>query len=114
MKRILCKEKIYPIKKVMHQDFAFSWYITLVFRLKSPFPVPMYHESADLWYITFGGRFREEYSGNSGGLFLLQDYLGEAVEGADADGSGSGVRYNGFCSSFVRSGAVRNTGRPGC
>lgn len=43
-------------KKVMYQDFVFSWYITLVFRLKSPFPVPMYHESADLWYITFEGR----------------------------------------------------------
>ena len=24
-------------KKVMYQDFVFSWYITLVFRLKSPF-----------------------------------------------------------------------------
>ena len=114
MKRILCKEQIYPIKKVMHQDFASSWYITLVFRLKSRFLVPMYHESAYLWYITFEGRFRGEYSGNSGGLFLLQDYLGEAVEGTDADSSGGGVRYHGFCGSFVRSCAVRNTGRARC
>ena len=27
----------FPGKKVMYQDFVFSWYITLVFRLKSPF-----------------------------------------------------------------------------
>ena len=56
MKRILCKEQIYPIKKVMYQDFAFSWYITLVFGSNPRFLVPMYHESADLWYITFEGR----------------------------------------------------------
>ena len=83
------------------------------------FLVPMYHESAYLWYITFEGRFRGEYSGNSGGLFLLQDYLSEAVEGTDADSSGGGVRYHGFCGSFVRSCAirscaVRNTGRRRC
>ena len=27
----------FPGKKVMYQDFVFSWYITLVFWLKSPF-----------------------------------------------------------------------------
>ena len=31
---------------------------------------------------------REEYSGSSGGLFLLQDYLGQAVESLDSDAFG--------------------------
>ena len=37
MKRSGSKTQIDTIKKVMYQDLAFSWYITLVFRLKSPF-----------------------------------------------------------------------------